>query len=193
MPHKDKLKHYESLLLKWQKTINLISPATIDNAWERHFEDSIQLNNLIPSDIRNICDIGSGAGFPAIVLAILNPKINFTVIESDARKCAFLQTVSRETSCKNVKIINGRIENVISEIDTDMVTCRALASVRQLLIYTQPLWNDNKDFKILMPKGKNWRDEIDEAVKKFTFDVSDYQSKTDSEARILIVGKVAQK
>lgn len=193
MQPEDKLNHYHGLLLKWQKTINLVSPTTIENAWDRHFEDSIQLSNYIPKGTKKICDIGSGAGFPALVLAILHPDIQFTLIESDARKCVFLQTVSRETQCENVKIINDRIENIIDDLDVDMVTCRALASVRQLLIYTKPLWDNNIQFKILMPKGKNWQDEIEEAEKKFAFDLSDYPSKTDSLARILIVGNIIEK
>lgn len=193
MSPKDKLDHYHALLLKWQKTINLVSPTTLDNAWERHFEDSLQLLDYIPDMVQSVCDIGSGAGFPALVIAIMRPDINVSLIESDVRKCAFLRTVSRETSCDNVTIYTDRIENKIGDMDVDMVTCRALASVRQLLIYTQPLWNNNIDFKILMPKGRNWRDEISEAEKKFTFDLSDFLSKTDDEARILIVGNIIQK
>ena len=193
MRPEDKLNHYHNLLLKWQKTINLVSPTTLDNAWERHFEDSLQLLEHIPENTKSICDIGSGAGFPALVIAMSRPDIHVSLIESDARKCAFLRTVSRETSCDNVRIHNDRIENKISDMDVDMVTCRALASVRQLIIYTKPLWDNNINFQILMPKGKNWRDEIVEAEKKFMFDLSDYPSKTDDEARILIVGNIISK
>jgi len=193
MQPKDKLTHYHDLLLKWQKTINLVSPTTLDHAWERHFEDSIQLNDHIPNSVRTVCDMGSGAGFPALVLAILRPEIKFHLIESDVRKCAFLRNVSRETLCDNVTIHTDRIENKIADMHADMVTCRALASVRQLMIYTKSLWDNNIDFKLLMPKGKNWRDEIIEAEKKFDFDLSDYPSKTEGEARILIVGNILSK
>lgn len=193
MLHKDKLDHYHGLLLQWQKTINLISPTTLDKAWERHFEDSVQLLDCIPDTIKSICDIGSGAGFPALVLAILRPDIDVSLIESDVRKCVFLRTVSRETSLNNVTIYNERIEDRIDKINVDMVTSRALASVRQLIIYTQPVWSKNAELKILMPKGKNWQEEIDEAKKKFTFDFSDRSSKTDELARILTVGNITQK
>jgi len=189
----NKLKIYLELLLKWQKAINLISPATLDKAWDRHFEDSLQLLDYIPDSVKSICDIGSGAGFPGLIIAISRPNLDVSLIESDVRKCAFLRTVSRETSCDNITIYNDRIENKINDVEIDMVTCRALASVQQLLIYTQPLWNNNINFKILMPKGKNWSDEIIESKKKFSFDFSDYPSKTDDEARILIVGNITQK
>ncbi len=191
MQPEDKLKHYHDLLLQWQKTINLVSPTTLNDAWNRHFEDSIQLMDYIGDNVKSICDIGSGAGFPGLVMGIMNPDINIYMIESDARKCAFLKTVSRETLCDNVTVYNDRIEDKIDEVTVDMVTCRALASIRQLLVYTKPLWGDN--FKILMPKGKNWHDEIADAQKKFTFDVQDYPSKTDKDARILIVGNIAEK
>lgn len=193
MSPKDKLDHYHQLLLKWQKTINLVSPTTLDNAWERHFEDSIQLLDHIPDKVKSICDIGSGAGFPGLVIAISRPDIDVSMIESDGRKCAFLRTVSRETLCDNVTIHTDRIENKIAEISVDMVICRALASVRQLMTYTQPLWQENKEFQILMPKGRNWHDEVADANKKFNFDLSDFSSKTNEEARILIVGNIAQK
>ena len=183
-----KLKTYHDLLLKWQKTINLISPTTIDHAWERHFEDSIQLNDYIPEGTKTICDIGSGAGFPGLVLAILNPDIEFYLIESDTRKCAFLKNVSRETSCENVVIHNDRIENKIGDIKADLITARALASLRSLIDYGYP---HHQNYLLL--KGKNWQDEISEAEKKYAFDVQDLSSKTDDYARILIVGNIAQK
>ena len=193
MSHDEKLKIYHDLLLQWQKKINLISPATIANAWDRHFVDSQQLSQYIPNHVQSICDIGSGAGFPGLILAIMNPEIHVTLIESDTRKCAFLRTVSRETKCNNVTILNGRIEENICDIEADMVSARALASLRQLVIYTKPLWENNINFKILCPKGQNYRDEIDDACLKYDFDLSDYGSQTDPNARILIVGNILEK
>jgi 16S rRNA (guanine527-N7)-methyltransferase len=187
MPLNDRFQTYHDLLLEWQKSINLISPATIDTAWERHFEDSIQLADFIPDTTKIICDIGSGAGFPALVLAMKRPDIQFHLIESDTRKCAFLQTVSRETQCDNVIIHNDRIENVIDDIQADLVTARALASLKSLIDYCYPT---HRDFLLL--KGKNWQDEVKDAQKKYQFDLADHASKTDPEARILIVGKIAK-
>ena len=195
MQHKDKLEHYLSLLLKWQKTINLVSPATLNNAWNRHFIDSIQLVKYIPNDVKTICDIGSGAGFPGLVMAIERPDIEFHFIESDVRKCTFLRTVSRETLCENVTIHNDRIEKTIDDLDVniDMISARALASMRQLISYVEPLWSQNKSLSMLLPKGQNWQDEINDAQVKYAFDVSDFESETDKNARILIVNNIAKK
>jgi 16S rRNA (guanine527-N7)-methyltransferase len=193
MQHKDKLEHYLDLLLQWQKTINLVSPSTLADAWDRHFEDSLQLLKYIPNNVKTICDIGSGAGFPGLVLAIERPDIAFHIVESDTRKCAFLRTVSRETSCQNVAIHNGRIENTIDDIHADMVTCRALASLKKLIIYTKSQWDNNIDFTLLSPKGANFNDEIIDAEKLFSFDLSDYPSVTNDQARILIVGNIIEK
>jgi 16S rRNA (guanine527-N7)-methyltransferase len=193
MSHNDRLDHYHDLLLKWQKTINLVSPATLNNAWERHFEDSQQLIQHIPDHVKNIVDIGSGAGFPGLVIAIERPDIQVHLVESDTRKCAFLRTVSRETLCENVTIHNDRIENVIDEIDADMISARALASIRQLMIYTKSVWEKGDDIIMLLPKGQNFQDEIDDARAKFDFEYTQHASVTDPHAQILIVGKIAQK
>lgn len=193
MTNKEKLEKYHDLLIQWQKTINLVSPATIDNAWQRHFEDSLQLLDYIPKDTKTVCDIGSGGGFPGLVLAIMRPDIQFHLIESDARKCAFLRNVSRETLCDNVTIHNDRIENIIGDIDCDVVTSRALASLRMLICYTQSLWVDNINFKLISPKGQNYTAEITDAEIKYTFDYADYPSKTDDAARILSVGNIIEK
>lgn len=193
MSHNDRLNHYHDLLLKWQKTINLVSPATLKNAWERHFEDSLQLIQYIPDDVKNIVDIGSGAGFPGLVIAIERPDIHVSLVESDTRKCAFLRTVSRETSCENVTIHNDRIENVIGDIDVDMVSARALASIRQLMVYTKPVWHNRNEVMMMLPKGQNFQEEINDAQTKFDFDYKDYASVTDPHARIIIVGNITQK
>ena len=136
---------YRDLLLKWQKTINLVSPATLQNVWERHFEDSLQLLDFIPQNVKKICDIGSGAGFPGLLIAIQRPDIHVDLIEADTRKCAFLQTVSRETECQNITVYNDRIENVMDAIEADCLTSRALASLRQIIHYAEPLWDKNPD------------------------------------------------
>lgn len=187
-----KLDTYLKLLLQWQRTINLISPDTVDNAWQRHFEDSMQLADFISKDDKSLCDIGSGAGFPGLVLAIMRPDIDCHFIESDARKCAFLRTVSRETSCENVTIHNGRIEDVLPDLTPEIITARALGNLERLLEYTQGIWLRNKKLKLLLPKGKNYQHEIDNSKKKYDFDVTVKPSKTDVNAAILIVGNISR-
>lgn len=181
---------YRDLLLKWQKAINLVSPATLQNVWERHFEDGLQLLDFIPKKVKKICDIGSGAGFPGLLIAIKRPDIHVDLIEADTRKCAFLQTVSRETQCQNITVYNDRIENVMDAIEADCLTSRALASLRQIIHYAEPLWDKNPDLIMVLPKGANFQSEIDEAIKKFNFDYSLHPSKTDPNARILIVNNI---
>ena len=104
-----------------------------------------------------------------------------------------MRTVSRETDCENVTIHNDRIENVMEDIQCDIVTSRALASLRQLILYTQSQWQTHSNFQMILPKGQNYQDEIDDAHTKFDFDIVDHPSKTDSRARILIVNNITQK
>ena len=189
----EKIDTYHALLLKWQNTVNLVSRHTVDDAKHRHFDDSSQLLSYIPETAKVICDIGSGAGFPGLVIAIERPDIHVHLIESDTRKCAFLREVSRETKCENVTIHNDRVENVINNVEADLVTARALASLRQLISYVRPLWGDNNQLKMILPKGKTYKDEIIDAEKKFTFDCDVHDSKTDHEAKILIVGNMLEK
>src|SRR5262245_1521225 len=90
-----RLEVYAELLKKWQRAINLLSPGTLENIWDRHFADSIQITNLIPMGMKKVVDLGSGAGFPAMVLSIARPDLDIHLIESDSRKCEFLKNVSR--------------------------------------------------------------------------------------------------
>ena len=186
----DKLDRYHALLLQWQPKINLISPMTVDDAWERHFVDSIQVNDYIPHDVKTIADIGSGAGFPALVLAIMRPDIQFHLVESDTRKCSFLRNVSRETQCENVTIYNARIENILETIDCDCLTARALASLKQLIAYAAPFWADNLDFQMVLPKGRQYQDEITDAKKQYAFEYDVHQSITSDDAVILSVSNI---
>ena len=133
------LRVYANLLEKWNKTINLVSKSTINHMWERHFLDSAQLWPHIPENAKTLVDIGSGAGFAGLVLAIIGkekkPNLRVVLIESDTRKCAFMRNVSRETNI-NVEIITKRIEEV-DDLKADVVTARALATVSQLLDYSK--------------------------------------------------------
>jgi len=188
----DKLKIYHDLLLKWQKTINLVSPSTLNDAWDRHFQDSLQVIQFIPEGVESLCDIGSGAGFPGLVIAIERPELQVHLVESDARKCAFMRTVSRETNLSNVTIHNDRIENVMHDIDVDCVSARALASLGKLMDLTAPLWQ-KKPMKMIYPKGENYKVEIGEALQLYNFDVNVYDSITDNRAKILTVHNIGKK
>lgn len=126
----DKLAAFVALLEKWQPRINLIANSTVPDIWQRHIYDSAQLARFIPADARTILDVGSGGGFPGLVLAILtDAKVH--LVESDQRKSIFLQTVIRELALDAV-VHNQRIE-AVPPMDADFITARALASVEKLL------------------------------------------------------------
>lgn len=187
----DRLRRYHALLLKWQEKINLVSPYTIPQAWERHFEDSAQVAPLLPAGINALYDLGSGAGFPGLVLAIMRPDISVTLIESDAKKCAFLQTVSRETNTA-VAIQNIRIESASQALPApDLVTARALSSLSELLDYAAPWLAQKPDIVFIFPKGAGAQGEIEAAKSAgWTFDLTEIKSETEAGARILCLKTV---
>jgi 16S rRNA (guanine527-N7)-methyltransferase len=187
------LQVYYDLLFKWQKTINLVSPSTLNNVWQRHFEDSLQIIKYLPANTNKVSDLGSGAGFPGLVIAMQRADIQMTLIESDSRKCAFLKTVSRETILPNIEIINDRIESVIDDLTPDIVTSRALASLKQLISLTHMQWRNNKNFKLLLLKGADYQKEIDEALKKYHFDYEVHASQTSTHSAILSVYNMSQR
>lgn len=127
---------YVDILYKWQKAVNLVAASTLKDIWHRHILDSAQLYPLIPTTAETLIDMGSGAGFPGLVLAILNKKNQghlkqIILIESDTKKCLFLKEVARQLSL-SVQILNQRIETV-QQMPTDILTARALAPVTTLL------------------------------------------------------------
>lgn len=179
------LKRYQSLLAKWQDKINLVSPTTLSQSWVRHFEDSLQLVPHIP-EAESLYDLGSGAGFPGLVLAIARPDVSTTLIESDSKKCAFLQAVSRETGVK-VRVLNTRIEEAARmEAAPAIITARALASLSELLSYIAPWTGARPDLTALFLKGASFQTEIDAAIAAgWRFDLEHWPSKTDPAARLL--------
>lgn len=179
----DRLKVYQGLLEQWQKKLNLVSNSTVSVAWERHFLDSYQLLSHLPLNPISLIDLGSGAGFPGLVLAILRPEdLTVTLVESDFKKCIFLENVSRETKSK-VTILQSRIESLANSLLFDVITARALAPLPLLLTYAFPLMKENSMGLFL--KGKDVEKEIEAAQKNWRFDLEIYPSLTDSKASIL--------
>ncbi len=181
-----KLEIYHALLLKWQKAINLVSPNSIPQAWHRHFIDSSQLVELIPETAKIYADLGCGAGFPGLVLAIMRPELEVHLVESDERKCQFMRTVARETGA-NVQIHTKRIENVSDDFCPDFVTARALSSLENLFEYCLPWAQKNKNLELCFLKGARAEEELEIAKKKYSFDYTSTQSITDSGAQILSI------
>lgn len=181
-----RLRVYHDHLLKWQGKINLISPNTVKDAWRRHFLDSAQLLAYLPKEGCRLYDLGSGAGFPGLVLTIARPDVEVTLIESDTKKCAFLKNVSRETEA-TVKIENCRIERAAQSLrPPDIITARALAPLSDLLALIEPWSASNADLTVIFLKGAAWQQEVDAAQSAgWVFDLEAFPSETDENSRIL--------
>jgi 16S rRNA (guanine527-N7)-methyltransferase len=183
---RERLDIYADLLRKWQRSINLVGPRTLDDLWNRHFVDSAQLMPLIPSTARVLVDFGSGAGFPGLVLAILGvPQVH--LIESDQRKSTFLREVARATGT-SVTVHTKRIEQV-TPFPADIVSARALAPLGDLLAFAAPFIGP--DSLCLFPKGQTAEDELTAASKTWNINVNRIQSVTDPGATILRVSQVS--
>ncbi|HYG84692.1 MAG TPA: 16S rRNA (guanine(527)-N(7))-methyltransferase RsmG [Azospirillum sp.] len=176
----ERLAVYESLLAKWQKTINLVGPKTLNDTWGRHFLDSAQLFPLLPESTRTLVDLGSGAGFPGLVLAILGvPEVH--LIESDVRKAAFLREAARATGAP-ATVHNKRIE-AVSGLQADVVTARALAPLKDLLDWAFPLIGERG--VALFLKGQNVEDELTDTTKYWKMQTERFDSITDPTGSIL--------
>jgi 16S rRNA (guanine527-N7)-methyltransferase len=210
----DRLQVFEAVLKTWQRTINLVSPATLDEVWHRHFADSAQLLDLArpaalaasraeeksPAQSRggkSWLDLGSGGGFPGLVLAILlaerDPEARMTLVESDSRKAAFLGEVARKTGV-TVEIRAERSEKAATHAKSqikDVITARALAPLPKLLGLVLPFFSPHT--VALFPKGREAELEVEEAGKRFAFEAQLVPSLTDAEARVVIVRNLAVK
>lgn len=181
----DKLQAYAELLMKWQKSINLVGPDTIPSLWRRHFLDSAQLFPIVPQSVHRLVDMGSGAGFPGLVLAVLGVS-DVHLIESDARKCAFLREVARVTGT-SVTIHNNRIEKVAS-LGADMVTARALAPLDKLLTWAAP--HLLPEGHCLFLKGRGAEDELTAAAKDWNIAAQRIPSLSDASGLVLHLKEV---
>ncbi len=180
-----KLRQFADLAARWSEKINLVSKNDVPHIWERHIEDSLALVPLIPPGITSATDLGSGAGFPGMVLAIAT-GIAFTLIESDTRKAAFLMEAARLTGTP-VKVLNTRIE-LAKTTPAPLVTARALAPLDKLLGLAFPHLAPGGI--CLFPKGKTWRAELTAAEALWQMEAELIASKLDPEARILKLGQI---
>jgi len=180
-----KLEQYDALLHKWQKAINLISSKTLGDSWNRHFVDSMQILPLIDEKCSKALDLGCGAGFSGVVTAICKPEIEMHLAESDTKKCNFMAAVSRETKIP-VKVHNIRIEKLGGD-SYDLITARALCSLVMLFDYSYRFVEVNPELIFVFHKGERFQQEIDDARRKYSFDVDIYQSITDDRGCVLKV------
>jgi 16S rRNA (guanine527-N7)-methyltransferase len=253
----ERLVLYEKLLRQWQKAVNLVAPGSLDSIWHRHFADSAQLAPLAPSGTRSWIDLGSGAGFPGLVVAIMlappppgatptpsqapiargegwgegqeqaptpvgqgrgarqphtpasasvaaphliplppsgeRGSIHFTLIESDARKCAFLREVARQTGI-TVDILSKRAESVTTSVNEELprvVSARALARLDRLLDLAAPL--SPPGTTLLFLKGREVGTELQLAESRWQFRVALVQSVTDKNGRVAVITNLERK
>lgn len=183
----ERLEAYEALLGKWTARINLIGRSTVDTIWERHFADSAQLLALAPPTARTWLDLGSGAGLPGLVVAILaaekKPDLAVTLVESDMRKCAFLSAAARETAAA-VRVIPARIEQLPAE-PADVVSARALAPLGRLLELAEPFRGPGT--VCLFPKGRGGHSELTAARERWMIDAEAHPSIADAAGLIFVV------
>jgi 16S rRNA (guanine527-N7)-methyltransferase len=176
------LEAYAALLRKWQKAINLVSGATLDDLWRRHFLDSAQLLPLLPEGDGPLTDLGSGAGFPGLVLALLTGRPTH-LVESDQRKAAFLGEVARATGCAGrVQIHAVRVEALKPWI-SPVITARALADLTQLLDWASPFLSTASI--CIFPKGAKAEDELTAALRVWKMKAERVRSVTDPTGLIL--------
>lgn len=184
----ERLARHLELLRLWQKRINLVGEATLADPWRRHVLDSAQLLRFVPKDARVLVDLGSGAGFPGLVLAILGvPEVH--LIESDRRKAAFLREAARITGCTNVRVHAKRIEEV-EPFPADVVTARALAPLGRLLELAEPFFAPRTVG--IFPKGRQAEAELTAASRRWKMKARIEPSLSSPEGRILVVEEVSR-
>ncbi|MEP3276461.1 MAG: 16S rRNA (guanine(527)-N(7))-methyltransferase RsmG [Stappiaceae bacterium] len=187
----ERLETYIRLLRRWQPVQNLVAPATLDVLWRRHVADSVQTHLAVP-DARRWLDLGSGAGFPGLVTAILladQPGSVVHLVESNQRKAAFLRTVIRETGVP-AQVHPGRIEDVTRNwrAPLDGISARALASLDVLCGHAHEFVMMGAT--AVFHKGRDYKRELEEAAHNWTLDLVKQPSQVDDEGRLLVINRI---
>lgn len=175
----------EDLIKKWNPVINLVSKGSLTEICSRHILDSVQLFHLVTLREGIWCDMGSGGGFPGLVIAAFaresGYQLDITLIESDGRKATFLREAARQLDV-NVIVLNQRIEHV-APLSADVLSARALAPLSKLCEFAER--HMAKEGIALFPKGANHAEEVSKARLDWDFDLKCHPSKTDPMAAIL--------
>jgi 16S rRNA (guanine527-N7)-methyltransferase len=186
---------YVDLLSKWQRSINLVSPKSMEDLWRRHILDCGQLVGLAPRYARNWVDLGAGAGLPGLVVAILlkesGDHSRVTLIEANGKKAAFLKEAIRLTGVR-AQVIQGRIEDAVnSGIPCDIVTARALAPMQELLRLSSTLFMNGAQGYFL--KGQDVEAELTDSAKSWKMQVQLLRSLSDPNGRIVHVTALSKR
>lgn len=182
---------YAEVLVAWQSRMNLIGRSTLPDIWDRHFADSAQLAALAdPSTAERVwLDLGSGAGFPSLVLALLRPGC-FHLVEATTKKCLFLEAVASATGLDDrVRVHNVRIE-ALPKLAADIITARACAGLIQLFDWG---YDHGRQAQWLLMKGRSAEPELASARTAFDFAADLIPSRTDPEARIVVARDVVRR
>ena len=194
----EKLHAWQALLTQWNRKINLVARSTIYDFWLRHALDSWQVFERIQTGStapKNILDMGAGAGFPGIAIAIgfsqpqpdaSQPHIH--LVEANGKKCNFLRTVIRELALP-ATVHQTRIENYEAD-KIDIITARAFAPLDKLLSHSLPFFGGATT--AIFPKGENWQDEVNTAQQNYKFDLKTTKSQTNNEAKILCISNLTR-
>jgi 16S rRNA (guanine527-N7)-methyltransferase len=164
---RETISEFGRLVLQWTKKIQLISGGDVAKLVDRHIRDSIEIVQSVHEAKVTWLDFGSGAGFPGIVAAILDPARQVTLVESDQRKAAFLRTARRSLSLTNLAVEQARIEDLPST-RSDIVSARAVAPLSKLLTLSQ--FHARPDTIHVFPKGRTWQSEVATASEGWSFD-----------------------
>ncbi len=187
----ERLAVFVDLLQRWNPKINLVSKNSLKDVWTRHIVDSVQVFRCI-SPSKNWVDLGSGGGFPGFICAILAteeaPGMEFTLVESDQRKSAFLRNAARECGA-SCQVISKRIE-AVEPLNADILSARALADLTVLLSFCHR--HLRAGGTALFPKGATWKKELAEARKEWKFDAEPITSLTEPQAVILKIKGVTR-
>jgi 16S rRNA (guanine527-N7)-methyltransferase len=183
-----RLEAYAELLVNWSARINLVGTTTLGDLWRRHFLDSAQLLPHVPEGTQSLIDLGSGAGFPGLVLAILG-VCGVELVEADSRKCVFLREAAR-IAATPVQIRNTRIESMPRHV-ADVVTARGCAPLDRLLPLAQRFIGPGT--VCLFPKGERAAQELTAARRAWTMDVTCHDSRTDPRGIVLCLRRVGPK
>ena len=168
----DKLSLYVDLLIKWQGHINLVSPRSLKDVWRRHMFDSVQILSHVSGDNASLLDLGSGAGFPGLVLSILGVE-NVVLVEPSQKKCSFLKEVVRQTGC-GATVFSGRAEEYPVLKLASYITSRALAPLGVLLSMSHPLLAEGG--RCLFLKGESYEQELTRSQKRWSMEVEIHPS-----------------
>jgi 16S rRNA (guanine527-N7)-methyltransferase len=186
----DALKAYEVLVRRWNSAINLVSKSSLPDLWERHIEDSAQVFRFGPATAASWADLGSGGGFPGLVVAILarelRPALQVVLVEADSRKAVFLRQVVQTLGLSSI-VRNERIES-LDQLEADVLSARALTALPDLLGYADKHLRPGG--VAVFPKGARFRDELLQARKSWDFDVDIEPSLADPEAAILVIRNI---